>query len=110
LKTLITAAAAALLAFAAPAFAQTRDPSGAMHRHHERHRLHGGYRIAAHRSDRSRYGSGDVYVNEGRAAAPVIPTPGFAWRPQAEQEGVGADLIGPGSGADNPTGQHDVSR
>ncbi len=46
------------------------------------------------------------------AAASLLPfyVPAFAWRPEAEQEGVGADLVGPGFGADNPTGAHDVSR
>ena len=103
MKTLIVAAAASLLPFAAPALAQTPDAYLSVHRHHHHH-------VRVDRSESSRYGSGDVYVREGRASAPDVPVPAFAWRPAAEQEGVGADLVGPGSSAENPTGQYDVSR
>jgi hypothetical protein len=107
LKTLIVLAAASWLPFVAPAFAQNPD---AMHRHHERHHPHAAYNLRVDRSEQTRYSSGDVYVHEGRTSAPDVPVPAFAWRPEVEQEGVGADLVGPGSGADNPTGAHDVSR
>ena len=101
MKTLIAVAAASLLALAAPALAQTTNAN----RHHH---LHGRYRVSAR--THPEYGSGDVYVRESRPTEPVVTVPAFAWRPQAEQEGVGADLIGPGSSMDNPTDQHDVSR
>ena len=104
MKTFVIVAAASLLPFAAPAFAQTPD---AMHRHHHPHRA---YHLRVDRSEPSGYDSGDVYVRKDRAAAPYVYVPAFAWRPEAEQEGVGADLVGPGFGADNPTGAHDVSR
>jgi hypothetical protein len=99
MNTLIVATAASLLALAAPAAAQSWDGA---HRHHPRHHVYGGYRSAP-----SNYGSGDVYVREGRASAPDA-VPGFAWRPGSQEEGVGADLVGPGM--DSPTDQHDVSR
>lgn len=106
LKTLIVVAAAAL-AVSASAFAQTADTSRGLHRHHARRHPYG-YHIAVDHG--AQYGSGDVYVREGRPSTPVVPIPGFAWRPAAEQEGVGADLVGPGSSSENPTGQYDVSR
>ena len=107
MKTIVAVAAASLLSIAAPAIAQTLDAPRSVHRHHH---PHAAYHVRVDRSDSSRYGSGDVYVREGRASAPDVPVPAFAWRPESQQEGVGADLIGPGSGADNPTGAHDVSR
>ena len=66
----------------------------------------------------SGYGDeGGVYMNEGRAAAPDYDedgpdygAPSHAWRPRSQTPGVGADLVGPGSSMDKPTGGHDVSR
>ena len=107
MKTIIVFAAASLLPLAAPAFAQAPDASHTMHRHHH---PNSAYHLRVDRGEQPRYGSGDVYVHEGRVSAPDVPVPAFAWRPEAQQEGVGADLVGPGFGADNPTGAHDVSR
>ena len=122
MKTIVFATAASWLALTVPVFAQSYH-AYPTHRHYVRHSLYGGFHTRAEhharrygggdvyvRRDESRYGSGDVYVREGRAAAPIVPVPGFAWRPEAEQEGVGADLVGPGSSGENPTGQYDVSR
>ncbi len=106
MRAIVVFAATSLLALATPAFAQ----NPAAHRHFERSHPHARYRVSvAHRS-RPRYGSGDVYVTEGRASAPEVALPAFGWRPEVEEEGVGADLIGPGSVGETPTGQHDVSR
>jgi hypothetical protein len=98
MKTLFVIAAAASLAAAASAQAQTA-PHAKRHPHVSRH-----YRIDPYA------GTSDVYVREGRAAAYDAPVPAFAWSPRTQEEGVGAELVGPGSVGDSPTGEHDVSR
>ena len=99
LKALIAAAAASLLALPAPAGTQSVHGRVTTYRHHRGH---------VHPSES--HGASDVYVRESRPRAPTYAVPDFAWRSRSQEEGVGANLVGPGSVGNSPTGERDVSR